>query len=336
MSKVYNCKVCSYETKNASNYKRHISSTRHNAKILKICDDDKISVDNIRIHQDGKTLYVCNFCNVTYTRKDSLNRHIKKCSHSKIIQQEQQLRTKNSELLKKSDELSDRNEEIKYYRQLLEINGQKKGSISNFSYIANKYSMANPLHHLTYETFKKHNKIQFISDNDISNDKEDNICDEKYDELLVIDMLYCYRNGRFHKYMANAIRKIFKRKSSDGKQQQKIWVTDPSRLKFMLRIKDDENGKPYWKADCDGILVAKKIIQPILDKIYCLIDDYLDKNCFSSHIDNYDYDCDNYNHSKIMKDIEDLMEMKNKIKSGSFNKKILKDIAPKFMIKHEK
>ena len=231
----------------------------------------------------------------------------------------------------------DRNEEIKYYRQLLEINGTKKGSISNFSYIANKYSMVNPLHHLTYETFKKHNKIQFIDNNsnDNDNDNEDSICDEKYDELLVIDMLYCYRNGRFHKYIANVIRKIFKRKSSDGKQQQKIWVTDPSRLKFMLRIKDDENGKPYWKADCDGILVAKKIIQPILDKIYCLIDNYLDKNCFSSHTDNYD-NYDNYNHSKIMKDIEDLMEVKNKIKSGSFNKKILKEIAPKFMIKHEK
>ena len=58
MSKVYNCKVCSYETKNASNYKRHISSTRHNTKILKICDDDKTSIDNIRIHLDGKTHYV--------------------------------------------------------------------------------------------------------------------------------------------------------------------------------------------------------------------------------------------------------------------------------------
>ena len=258
-------------------------------------------------------------------------RHVKKCSHSKMVQQEQQLLNKTTELLKKDDELSNRNDEIKYYRQLLEINGTKKGSMSNFSYIANKYSKTNPLQHLTYETFKKHNKIQFIADNNFDSKQNDDNYDH-YDEHLVIDMLYCYRNSILHKYMANSIKKIFKSKSHSEKQP--IWVTDSSRLKFMLRIKDDEKGKPYWKADCDGILVVKKIIQPILDKVYVLIDNYLGKNCFKT--DNTNEYIDNINeHSKIMQDIEDLMEMKSKIKSGYFYKKILKEIAPIFLVKHD-
>jgi hypothetical protein len=319
MPKAYHCKLCKYTTKDTSNYTRHLKSDRHKKVIEPKCEtttDIELNECNIFLENHTK---LCEFCNMRYSRLDALKRHQKYCSQKKILEKDKEIETMDNkldnyskELTRKETELIKKDEEIRYYRQLLEIGGNKDG-VSKFSYISETYTDTEPVRELTYCAFKKINKIQYIDDNN-----------KTYEEMLVDDMLLCYRKKTFHKYISKAIIKIFK---NNDKKLQKIWVTDPSRLKFMIRVK--EENIIYWKADCDGNIVLEQLIKPILIKSCSLIEEYMSKYCFPN-INEISEEKKNI----IMKDREDLMELKDKITNDKFDKKILKYIAPKFIVEN--
>ena len=115
MEKTYNCKTCSYNTKNISNYKRHMCSQRHisNSKKIESFDTCKSK---------------CEYCNEIFSRQDSLKRHKKTC-YTGVIKQKEEIIKNNFEHIKsQEEELLKKNDEIKYYRHLLELNGKKEFS----------------------------------------------------------------------------------------------------------------------------------------------------------------------------------------------------------------
>ena len=56
-------------------------------------------------------------------------------------------------------------------------------------------------------------------------------------------------------------------------EERQIWVTDNSRLKFIVR-KKNKNGSYYWYCDNCGDYTSKILISPTIDKIRNLLDKY--------------------------------------------------------------
>jgi hypothetical protein len=394
MSKIYCCNICVYETKDCSNYKRHIESKKHktkmqnneNAKILKIkSHDEKSETDNesdksnksdksdksdkpdrpykpkkYKRKKDNR-INECTFCHKTFSRSDSLNRHADRC----LLKEFQR---KDTIIEQKESQLQMKNEQIEYYREILDMRGIKDCNVSKFTYISSKYPDVEPVEKLSYGVFKEHHKIRYINNSEKS-----------FNELLVDDILHCFRKETFPEYVAKTISRIFKCKD---KSMQKLWVTDPSRLKFMIKTRDenyndmeymvnsqnrnnihnndynnndyihnnynhnnntnylseiqDHIGGSFWKIDCGGFVVLEKIIKPILFNMKTRIEEYMDIYCFTNRnkINNLNFRnqdiCEN-----MIKKIEDLMELKDNIVCGKYDKKILQCIVPNFIVKNK-
>ena len=357
MPKIYYCKICLYETKDCSNYKRHIESKKHKTKVknydnetilkIKSKSDKKLDPNpnpnpniNININKNNR-INECIYCHKRFSRSDSLNRHADRC----LVKEFQK---KDTIIEHKENQLQMKNEQIEYYREILDMRGIKDCNVSKFTYISSKYPDVEPVEKLSYGVFKEHHKIRYINNSEKS-----------FNELLVDDILHCFRKDTFPEYVAKTISRIFKCKD---KSIQKLWVTDPSRLKFMIKTRDenyhdmeylvskknnsnnsnylneiqDHIGGSFWKIDCGGFVVLEKIIKPILFNMKSRIEEYMDMNCFSNknRINNFNYKNHDMCNLMIQK-IEDLMELKDNIVCGKYDKKILQCIVPNFIIKNK-
>ena len=131
MAKVYECEFCSYETKNISNYKRHINSKRHQYKIA-------LNSKNNIIYTYSNGTNKCEYCNEVFSRTDSLRRHRKSCTSHLIKQKEEIIKNTIEQIKSQEEGLVKKNEEIKYYKQLLELNGNKEYQYEGKYLVPNK------------------------------------------------------------------------------------------------------------------------------------------------------------------------------------------------------
>jgi hypothetical protein len=373
MAKVYYCTPCIYETKDCSNYKRHIISKKHKERVKKY-ENEKININinkSKKINKINKKNNQCIYCKKEFSRSDSLNRHAERC----LLKEFQK---KDNIIEQKENQLQLKNEQIEYYRELLEMRGIKDSNVSKFTYISTKYPNVEPVEKLSYGVFKEYHKIRYINNSNKS-----------FNELLVDDILHCFRKDTFPDYVARTISKIFKCKD---KSMQKLWVTDPSRLKFMIKTIDDNQNnieyfvkhnndndnysdscynddgddsyigdgdgdgddgdgdgdndgysgddscnnknsenKSFWKIDCGGFVVIDQIIKPILLNMKTLIEEYMNKHCFNKNISyTYKNEC-----SETIDKIEHLMELKDNIVCGKYDKKILQRLVPNFIVKNK-
>ena len=360
MAKVYYCTPCIYETKDCSNYKRHMESKKHKERLKnrKALITEDVFVENLN-DKSKKKKNQCVYCKKVFSRSDSLNRHADRC----LLKEFQR---KDTIIEQKENQLQMKNEQIEYYRELLDMRGIKDGNISKFTYISTKYPDVEPIEKLSYGVFKEHHKIRYINNSNKS-----------FNELLVDDILHCFRKETFPDYVARTISKIFKCKD---KSMQKLWVTDPSRLKFMIKTIDQNNmeylvnnqcsfessdgdseqkyndddddddddynflneidysnnefdkNKSFWKIDCGGFVVIDQIIKPILLNMKTLIEEYMNIHCFDKNKKGLRYknEC-----SETMTKIEDLMELKDNIVCGKYDKKILQRLVPNFIVKNK-
>lgn len=78
----YNCKNCKYKTKNKSDWRKHLTTKKHN----KNCDENYTNFDNTR--------HMCINCGREYKYRTGLSRHLKVCNvyeKSKIEEQQNQI-----------------------------------------------------------------------------------------------------------------------------------------------------------------------------------------------------------------------------------------------------
>lgn len=332
MPKEYKCDICNYSTNDASNYKKHCSRRKHKYKLLElgiVPSENPPIPDNISEKEEeaiikvkkkkGKT-FVCRYCGFSYGRLDNLKRHQKKCTDALIQEKEEELKLKTNELQKRDKELEQRDEELKnrdeeihFYRQLLKINGESEGNVSKFKFVRKSYKDVDALQKITYREFKKNGEILYIKNN------------KSYRTRLAQEIIYCFDNDIMTQHIGDIIISTYNNKVSP--EQRQFWVSDCSRLKFIVRT-IRENGIQCWEADEGGNIIIQKIIQPILLKIKEILGLYMEKYCNPQRCEVYDYDAQ----QKIMAQQQTIMKIIKMIDHGKFNKKILRYIAPKFEV----
>jgi hypothetical protein len=314
MENVYYCSRCQYKTKDPSNWNRHKKTKKHKAKSTK---NTEIPPINRPIHTDNsdfsrkKKSYMCAFCFMGYSRKDSMKRHEAQCSMKIIKEKDDMLDKKDFLLGVKEKELMKYEEELHYFKQLVQLSSKSDNKdISTFKYINDTYSDADPLKAITYEEFTENNDIQFVEgDND-------------YDEQLIEDILYSYRHKTLPSYIGKVIIRIYKK---DDPSEQSLWNTDESRLKYMVR-KNIRKNIDRWTTDKKGVYTIEKIIKPITDKIKNLMNDYYEKYCLPTETSGFSWE----EQSKIMRDREDITKLHVMIDDERINKDVLKYISPFF------
>jgi hypothetical protein len=72
-----------------------------------------------------KTDCICKFCNKSFTRKDSFNRHEKTCKSKmlfKIEEKDELIKKMENELIEKNKEIEKKNDQIEFLKSLLVSN----------------------------------------------------------------------------------------------------------------------------------------------------------------------------------------------------------------------
>lgn len=303
-------------------------------------DDSLLEKEHEPRHKVSKfqRVYVCPFCNNEFSRRDSLKRHVNTCkskkqeeeiSKSKYNKVRSNARTKEKkfkdsflqlqrELMEKEKTISTQGvtiskyeEQIHYFMEVLKISEENNGkSVSAFRYISENFNKADPLRAITFEEFAKNNIIKYITNNN----------EKTIDENIVEDMIYCHRHKILHEYIGDVIVEIYKQIDPED---QSIWSTDQSRLKYVIRHSLDE-GTTRWVADTNGVNTAKMLIEPLTNQIMKIINDYRVNYCVASdNGEEYDYDTQN----RMMRDYVAIGEMEDEINDGKLQKKLLKYIA---------
>jgi hypothetical protein len=403
MDKIYFCEPCFFKTNNLRSFKRHITCDKHknNIKKYKLLRYEKskkgniinIFVDiknndsdfvNININIDGD----CDGDNIDNGEGSGNNGS--SSNNSYIDNNDSYISYKNEELIKlikekdiflhktrneanrhiavireKNKRLRQYENEIKFYRKTLELN--KEGKINSKKYINAKYKNVTNLKSLPYSKFKTNRNILYINDY------------QTKDEGIVRDVIYSFEHSTLDSYIGDVILNQYKKIPANKRQ---VWITDISRLKFIVRRKindicdknknkkknkcidniNDDNSchidiysdgdididiysdgdgdcddcdvdvdgdkKYYWYTDLGGKYTIKKLINPTLKEIKNKITRYQEK--LSKYINNNNNT--NLDKNQIMKNNEIMISIMFAINDTTLHKKILKYIAPHFII----
>lgn len=367
MPKTYNCNICEYSTKDSSNWKRHINSKKHenNMDYHKFSTDlhrfaptkgAKLEKKSRKTKSHSNFL-ICPHCGEGFTRSYTLKRHIEeRCEINKLKTQNKEIQNKSVkqdlqhkiEIRDKEIELKDRaidhyEKELVYTRQLLQISTEKGNkNISNYNYINKTFPDTDPLKKISYKVFVKNNQIRYINNGDDENENEnDTITSESddkssynsrdinrknkpYNEQVVEDVLYSYEHDILDNYIGGAIVKEYK---DPDPSKQAIWITDASRLKYIIRA-HDEKEVPRWLADIQGIKTDKLLIAPIINTLKRLLILYQKKYCTIRKNHKYSYD----EQQKIMQTNISIANVIGDMDDGKITKQVLHYLAKHFTI----
>ncbi|ARF11481.1 hypothetical protein Klosneuvirus_1_338 [Klosneuvirus KNV1] len=253
----YNCIPCNYQTKDRSNYAKHLKSNKHQKNITTSSStfmSGKYQT-NGQINNEKLPDYRCPYCHLTFTRQSGLTYHKKICS-------DKQLETQRLETEKKFEIQQKENEkqiEIEKLKIELEISKKQINSLENFiktikptqtnnmynvsikKLVQSDYSDAPPLTHLeNYEVIHDKQFVNFV-------DEIINYNDQK--------ILY--------KYIGDIIIKHYKK---ENPEDQSMWNTDGSRLNYIIK-EAMVNNKSRWVDDINANRIKEAVIRPLLDYI---------------------------------------------------------------------
>ena len=268
MTEFYKCDICNYVTKDTSNIKRHNKTKKHlnnlcakndvNSGALQCTNNAPQCTDNLsKINKKTNNKFICNYCNASFTRSNSLSRHKNICSekHHEENKLKNQLHEKDNnheiELLNcKLNEYKHYKEEAKYYKQLLmEAGGLVKKSVSALTYSITNYDDAPPI-----KTIKVTNVDEF-NESDIK---------------IAEDIISACKHKTLNKYLGDIIVKEYKKKKP---KDQSIWNTDDTRLTYIIK-ELIQNNSSNWIVDKKGIKTTKYLIDPLLKHVKSLIITY--------------------------------------------------------------
>ena len=277
MDKYFECTLCYYTTKNRSNLYHHNKTKKHLKKLAEKNNLDQLHptytlhpphctpnapqcTENSLILSPNETVDLkCNYCNMNFTRSNSLLRHKNVCAkkHDKETLLKKQLdeynhkfELLNCKLNKYEDKSKHFEEEAKYYKQMLmEAGGLVKKSVSALTYSITNYDEAPPI-----------KTIQMDNINSFKNSTEQ----------IVEDILSYYKHKTLCEHLGKIILTLYKK---DDPSKQSIWNTDDTRLTYIVK-ELLHNKSSNWIVDKKGAKTVTYLIDPLLAHIKELIISY--------------------------------------------------------------
>lgn len=116
MPKIYNCKICNYDTDRLFNYKAHLKTKKHISLTTKIVHTRNVLRNGEPILQNGDNVLrngehfasfsrKCIYCSKEFTHKKNVKRHQEKCKLQHYVKQQKQNEHKLQVVLEKCNEL---------------------------------------------------------------------------------------------------------------------------------------------------------------------------------------------------------------------------------------
>jgi len=134
-------------------------------------------------------------------------------------------------------------------------------------------------------------------------------------------VIHNYKHKILHKFFGDMIIDKYK---TDEPDDQSVWLSDLSRLSFIIRELKD--GNPEWVTDKSGNKLIKLIISPMMKKVK----EMLLENISDLNNKNNEGDIDDVEIKENVQTMEKTNEIIRDINMNKFNAAILKYIAPEF------
>lgn len=261
----YNCSLCDYKTDDKSNFNRHMNANKHRKNVREGTEKpkkykSKQPVSTVKASKNKKTkIYNCDKCGLEFSHSSSASRHKRVCNEkieiggdTKILNQRLNVaETQNKQLAEQNERLWKMLENSS--NRINDDGSTIKSSLSSLNYLITKCKKTPPLKELTHEGAQQ-------------------ILGYNGDITMIEKIVRSYRNKNISRFLGSIIAKCYKTKDP---KDQSIWNTDVSRLTYIIRDIIGKNGQPEWVMDKKGIRVGEYIIQPVLNFIVPLIEEYI-------------------------------------------------------------
>lgn len=306
--------------KNTPNSKHHLTNGK-NGKFYEDIKDNfnasSFSIDENE-HVPNKKQQKCN-CGKVFSHLSGLSRHKKVCDNKNTNKDEYiaKLETKLAEMQTRIEKIEQTNNTI----------SNSNNNNSNILISNDKSTINNIINNKTINLFTYLNThcnevqpIKMLESDDISRI----LASKELGKHLLEDVIvFQHSKYALNEFLGEFILKEFKK--SDPKKQQ-FWITDVTRLKFVVRQALNQN-EAVWHPDKKGICLTKYIITPILDEIFSMMTDYTNlcnerrKNAQTSE-----------QREKIQDQSTNALKVIYEINQKELHKDILKYIAPYFQL----
>lgn len=320
---IFECEKCGKKLTNYISFYRHKGKTckmRNISKLTEILDIDKKVTDEYinkpQIKQ--KKIEEMSCLNETNNKMKSIETEIENKLKMRELEVENRMKSmedrmksmeteienklKVKELEMEIKMLKERNEQL---NKLVESKSNqtiniKKMSVKNY---ANKYyANAPPLKPLESYT---------LFDDQFTN--------------LIDDIVCYYKNGKLHETLGKFIVEQYKK---DDPEKQSLWITDVSRVTYLIREVIDNNN--VWNFDYKGARTNSYIINPLI--VY--LKNHMDK--FSQELPQKIKSVESKEVNKMANNMSYIMKMTKDIDDGLLANDIIRYIAPFFSLNIDK
>ena len=309
----YKCNLCSYESRDKSNYNKHLNSVFHiqmlngNLKVTSEVTSEVLSAKPQKLN--------CNNCEKIFTCKQHLSRHrLHYCKNIKLV-------ANNEEIIELKQEINDLkilcNQTLEMNKLLTEYVKTTKSTNTN-SNNHNNNNHINNTYHVSVKNYLQQNYPNAPVLNEIT-DYAKLKYDGEYDDFIDA-LVYNHHNSHLDKYLGNFIIQSYKK---DNPSEQSMWSSDISRLTYIIK-ELLANNNSTWNYDSKGIKIKIYVIDPLLKYIKKHIDEYWMKN-----IDSFKM-CDIEKLNKLNKIYNAIYQIKKNIDNDILGNDVLKYIAPHF------
>jgi len=331
----YHCIVCNYETELLFSYNKHLKTQKHFKNVTERANNSKLIPKRFKLHSSNHHKSCekdinCEFCEKLFSSPSNLTRHKKTCPTKIKINQNtineiekrdqeiarlKELHQRDLDSHKHELELRDKLQQQMNEQQKAEIahlkslinnaGGVIKTSVSALSYVVQNYDKAPVL-----KTIKDFSYLE-----DADSDDENNVD-------LTQTIINCHKDKTIVDYLGNIIVQAYKK---DDPSKQSIWNSDSTRLTYVIRELIDKN--PDWTVDKKGVKTTKYVIDPLLEYIRQLMEDFMDDNKLEDYL--------NEHVTKMKRRMENLTasaEICYNIKNKILSEQIIKYIAPHFYL----
>lgn len=360
---IYECKICNYKTHDKRNFYRHEKTLKHIDKSISVKEKNPKNKKKEKIHDlgfdkicnlDEIDTNKCKSCGKIYSTKSNMFRHEKTC----LINSEKKIKVKNGDNKenKENKDIEDKdniklkeeifkltieNEKIKLekekekeikeiYEKLLKEAGSIMNKTTNLA--SKNADIANNAQIISMSALKYVN-VNYKNAPSLTLIENFNINDLDYDDdeeklKLVEIIIYHTKMNSLHKLLGDHIIKIYKK---DDPSQQSFHSTDVSRLNYIVKRIIEEgsaknNYKPIeeWEIDKMGKDICESLINPLIEKIICILRDYQEILSQKNILDLTKYEIEN---------MEIICKIIMYMESGQLETNINKYIAPFFNLK---
>ncbi len=295
---MFDCVFCEYSTNRSSNWNRHLASKFH---ILKTENITK----NIT-NEEAVKLYISN----ESFKKDN------RIMQNKIDLLELELKNCKEQLTKveKQDE---------FHKDIIKESGKViSKSMNAITFLAGTSIKAPVL-----STIADKEATDMLSQNEIVIQKTK--LDPKHKKTHIAEhLLDHYRIETLCEYFRDIIIKAYKK---ENPKEQSFWSSDVQRLVYVIKDLIDDEDK--WVYDKNGIKIRNRLINPIMLKVYDILEDYhsktfpyISKNALNISKTEFDTKL------SYCADAENLMIS---IKNRQLHKKLIKMLAPEFFLERK-